>query len=80
MAAGQEENGSATSMEMCLLNDTMQMKIDGIWTKRKLLGLSLKDVWKQQDKMRQQSESLNGSNITLLGMEKVNGTECFKSR
>jgi len=66
MVAGQEENGSAISMEMYLLNDIVYMKID--WTKTKPLGLSLKDVWKQQDKMRQQSESLNGSNITLLGM------------
>jgi hypothetical protein len=59
-------------------NNTLCMKIDGNWTKTKLLGLSLKDIWKQQDNMRQQSESLNGSNITLLGTEKVDGTECFK--
>ena len=77
-AAGQEENTSATSMEMYLLNDTMYMKIDRNWTKTQLLGLSTKDIWKQQDKMGQQRESLNGSNITLLGMEKIDGTECYK--
>ncbi len=47
MAVGQEENTSATSMEMYLLNDTMYMKIDGNWTQTKLMGLSLKDIWKQ---------------------------------
>jgi hypothetical protein len=76
--AGKEENTSATSMEIYLLNDSMYMKIDGNWTKTKLLGLSLRDIWKQQDKMGQQRESLNGSNITLLGMEKIDGTECYK--
>jgi hypothetical protein len=78
MAVGQEENTSATSMEMYLLNDTMYMKIDGNWTQTKLMGLSLKDIWKQQDKVEQQRESLNRSNITLLGMEKIDGTECYK--
>lgn len=76
--AGQEENTSATSVEMYLLNDTMYMKIDGNWTKTKLLGSSLKDIWKQQDMMGQQRESLSRSNITLLGMEKIDGTECYK--
>jgi hypothetical protein len=76
--AGQEENTSATSMEMYLLNDTMYMKIDGNWTKTQLLGLSPKDIWKQQDKIGQQREGLNGSNITLLGMEKIDGTMCYK--
>ena len=78
MSAGHEENTSATSMEMYLLNDTMYMKIDGNWTETKLLGRSLKDIWKQQDKVEQQRESLNGSNITLLGMKKIEGTECYK--
>lgn len=75
---GHEENTSATSMEMYLLNDTMYMKVDGNWTETKIPGLSMKDVWRQQDKMGQQQESLNGSNITLLGMEKIGGTECYK--
>ena len=30
--------------------------------------------------MEQQRESLNGSNIMLLGMEKIDGTECYKVR
>jgi len=38
MVAGQEENSSAISMEMYLLNDIVYMKIDGNWTKTKLLG------------------------------------------
>lgn len=78
--AGNEENASATSLEMYLLNDSMFMKIDGNWTETKLSGLSLKDIWKQQDKIGQQRESLNGSDITLLGMEHINGTECYKIR
>lgn len=75
---GQEENGSAISVEMYLLNDTMYMKIDGNWTKTKFSEMSLKDIWKQQDKIGQQRDSINASNITLLGTEKVNGIECFK--
>lgn len=78
--ADKEENASATSLEMYLLNDTMYMKIDGNWTETKLPGLSLKDIWKQQDKIGQQQESLNGSDITLLGMENIDGTECYKIR
>lgn len=78
--AGKEENASATSLEMYLLNDTMYMKIDGNWTETKLPGISLNDIWKQQDKIGQQQESLNGSDITLLGMENIDGTECYKIR
>lgn len=76
--ADKEENASATSLEMYLLNDSMFMKIDGNWTETKLPGLSLKDIWKQQDKIGQQRESLNGSNISLLGIENIDGTECYK--
>lgn len=78
--AGKEENASATSLEMYLLNDTMYIKLDGNWTETKLPGLSRNDIWKQQDKIGQQRESLNGSDITLLGMEDINGTECYKIR
>lgn len=80
LEAGKEENANATSLEMYLLNDTMYMKIDGNWTETKLPGLSLKDIWKQQDKIGQQRESLNGSDITLLGMGNVDGNECYKIR
>lgn len=72
---GDESDSSAVAVEEYLVNDIIYMKTDGNWTQMKL---PMADLWTVQDKARQQLELLNQSNITLLGMETVEGQECYK--
>jgi hypothetical protein len=46
------------------------------WTSLKLPFAE--NVWSQQNTLKQQVEMLNGSNITLLGTEAIDGVDCYK--
>jgi hypothetical protein len=72
---GDDENVTATAIEEYFVNDTVYMKIDGNWTK---FALSLPNGWSSQDTAAEQIEMLNQSQISLLGIETVDGMKCYK--
>lgn len=72
---GDDENVTAMAIEEYFINDTVYMKIDGNWTK---LTLNLPDGWSSQDSAAEQIEMLNQSQISLLGIETVEGIRCYK--
>jgi len=72
---GIEDDSSVVAVEEYLVNDTIYVKTDGNWIQMKL---PIADLWTEQDRMEQQLQLLNNSNITFLGMEKVGGQECYK--
>jgi len=72
---GIEDDSSVVAVEEYLVNDTIYVKTDGNWIQMKL---PIADLWTEQDRVEQQLQLLNNSNITFLGMEKVGGQECYK--
>jgi hypothetical protein len=72
---GIEDDSSVVAVEEYLVNDTIYLKTDGNWTQIKL---PIADLWTDQDRVEQQLQLLNNSNITFLGMEKVGSQECYK--
>jgi len=74
ISQGDEDNVTATSIEEYLINDTVYMKIDGNWS---YMSLSLPG-WTSQQPAGEQMEMLNQSKISLLGMESIDGIDCYK--
>ncbi len=72
---GDEDNATAIALEEYLINDTLYMKIDGNWTS---LKLDIPNLWKEQNTVGQQVELLNQSEISLQGIEAVDGQDCYK--
>jgi hypothetical protein len=74
----EEDVGNATAMAIdeYLINDTIYLRLDENWTSLKLPFTE--NVWSQQNTLEQQVEMLNGSNITLLGSEAIDGVDCYK--
>jgi hypothetical protein len=72
---GDDNNVTANAIEEYLINDTVYMKMDGNWT---LLKLSLPNDWSSQDTAGEQMEVFNQSQISLLGVETVDGLPCYK--
>jgi hypothetical protein len=76
MPEGDEGNATAMAIDEYLINDTIYLRLDGNWT---TLSLPFaEDIWSQQNTLEQQVEMLNGSNLTLLGSEVVDGVDCYK--
>lgn len=73
---GDERNATAMGIDEYLINDTLYLRLDGNWT-RMTLPFS-EDMWSQRNTLEQQVELINASNITLLGIEEVDGVDCYK--
>lgn len=76
MPEGDEGNATAMAIDEYLINDTIYLRLDGNWTTLRLPFAE--DIWSQQNTLEQQVEMLNGSNLTLLGSEVVDGVDCYK--
>jgi hypothetical protein len=64
--------------EEYMVNDTLYLRLDGNWTSLKLPFSE--DMWSKRNTLEQQVEMLNSSNITMLGIETVDGLACYKIR
>jgi hypothetical protein len=72
-----EENATAIAVEEYMQNNSLFIKVDGNWSDIKL---NATDLWTKQDREGQQMELLNMSDISLVGMETVDGQKCYKIR
>jgi len=77
-AKGNEVNASAVALDEYLLNNTIYLKLDGNWTVLRLPAAAT--AGSQQDTMAQQVNMLNQSDLTLMGVETVEGQNCYKVR
>jgi len=75
MPFGDDDNVTAMALEEYFINDTIYMKIDGNWT---MMKLNLPDIWSSQNTAGTQLEILNQSQITLLGVQTIDGQECYQ--
>jgi hypothetical protein len=73
---GDEGNATAMALDEYLINDTIYLRLNENWTA--LMLPFAENVWSQQNTLEQQVEMLNGSNITLLGSETIDGEDCYK--
>ncbi len=73
---GDERNATAMGIDEYLINDTLYLRLDGNWT-RMIFPFS-EDMWSQRNTLEQQVELINSSDITLLGVEEVDGVDCYK--
>lgn len=75
---GDDGNATAMGMEEYMVNDTLYLRVDGNWTSLQLPFSE--DMWSKRNTLEQQVEMLNSSNITMLGIETVDGLACYKIR
>ncbi len=73
---GDERNATAMGIDEYLINDTLYLRLDGNWTSL-ILPFS-EDMWSQRNTLAQQVELINNSVTTLLGVEEVDGVDCYK--
>ncbi len=73
---GDEGNATAMGVEEYMINDSLYLRLDGNWTSLKLPFSE--EMWSQRNTLEQQVEMLNSSNITMLGIEEVDGLPCYK--
>jgi len=68
---GLEENATATTTEVYVLNDTLYSKVDGNLTAIKMSFPE--SVWVSQNRLNRSAELTNASTIRLLGAVTING-------
>ncbi len=68
---GQQENAVAVATEVYIINDTAYSEVNGNWTAIKLP--LPEDVWLRQNRLNQSAGLTNASNISLLGIEIIDG-------
>lgn len=71
----QWDESVATAVETYFINDSMYTRADGEWT---VLKLDDPDVmWSNQDQLAQEADDLNMSEVTLMGVDEVDGQDCY---